>query len=122
MLPELIDAKDGSKILTPRWNMFSQKYDEHCFDVFIVSGSKVWDCYGGYFICNLSDIDKHFSPYEIENEIALNYILMYITIKGGDIRQTTDPNLLSICGNGFYDLTSSFEDQRDCVFELMLEL
>ena len=117
--PELLEIKEGSLILTLRWNFFNQKYEEDVFDEYrVLDGGRVFNLDGDNFICELYDIDKYFSNYKVENEITLNYVLMYVQKKGGDVVGCTDYSSLYF-GAVAYDLTKTFEEQSELFYEFI---
>lgn len=123
MFPELLEPREGSLILTPHFNMFSQKYEEDVFDEYrVVDGGRVFNLDGDNFICGLYDIDKHFSNYKVENEITLNYIIMFVQDKGSNVVGSTNYSSLFFGGLVEYNLLKSFEEQSNTFYEFITKL
>lgn len=119
--PELLEAREGSLILTPHFNFFTQKYEEGIFDEYHVKFGNVVTEYGEYFKCNVYDIDNHFFNYKVENEVTLNHIIMYVQNKGVNIVSSTEFSLLFF-GAVPYDLTRPFEGQSELFYEFINKL
>lgn len=119
--PELLEVKEGSLILTPHWNILSQKYEEDIFNEYFVRAGKVITEYEDDFRCNVYDIDRHFFNYKVENEITLNYIIMYVQSKGVEIVSSTEFSLIFF-GAVPYDLTRHFEGQSELFYEFINKL
>ena len=120
--PELLEIKEGSLILTPHFNFFSQKYEEDIFDEYVViNGSRVFNLDGDNYVCQTYDLDKHFLSYKVENTILLNHVIMYVQSKGGDVIGCTNYSYLFF-GAVAYDLTKTFEEQSELFFEFINKL
>lgn len=121
--PELLEIKEGSLILTPHFNFFSQKYEEDVFDEYVViNSSRVFNLDGDNYVCQTYDLDKHFSNYKVENPILLNHVIMYVQSKCG----IGDDFFFSACsfffGSVEYDLTRPFEEQSELFYEFINKL
>ena len=120
--PELLEIKEGSLILPPHWNVFSQKYDENVFDEYFVKSGVVMSEYEDDFRCNIHELNKHFSDYKVENEITLNCVIMYVQEKGGSVIGSTNYSSLFFGGVVEYDLLKSFEEQSEKFYEFITKL
>lgn len=120
--PELLEIKEGSLILTPHFNHFSQKHEEDVFDEYVViNDSRVFNLDNDNYICQTFDLDKHFSNYKVENEITLNYVIMFVQDKGSNVVGSTNYSSLFF-GAVQYDLTKPFEEQSEGFYEFINKL